>query len=239
MKLTDTQARELHQRATATSDRSGCPTAETIASMARGELGTADRMRALEHLAVCSSCALDTRLALEAAPWSAELLRQIGGPSESVTPVERASAWGRRSRLAPRLALAATLLMALAAGVWLVRVASTLDATRDAEALRGGDEEHVAPGPGSELVAPPERLAWPPQPGASGYRVTLFDARALRIWESTPIAEPQLVLPPEALDELHAGEGYLWLVEVEGPASRRELGPYGFRLSGTDQRSPP
>ena len=239
MKLTDTQARELHQRATATSDRSGCPTAETIASMARGELGAADRLRALEHLAVCSSCALDTRLALEAAPWSAELLRRIGGRSENVTPVERASAWRGRSRFAPRLALAASLLVALAAGVWLVRVASTLDATRDAEALRGSDEEHVAPRPGSELDAPPARLAWPPQPGASGYRVTLFDARALRIWESPSIGEPQLMLPPEALDELHAGEEYLWLVEVEGPASRRELGPYGFRLAGTAQRSAP
>jgi hypothetical protein len=95
--------------------------------------------------------------------------------------------------------------------------------------MRGGDR--VVPAPDLELTEAPTHLAWPPQAGATGYRVVIFDARAERLWESPLLVGPELDVPPEARAVLRTGATYLWLVEVEGQAARRELGPYRFTLS--------
>jgi hypothetical protein len=130
----------------------------------------------------------------------------------------------RSRRLVPSLALAATALIAIGAGVWF----ATLPVETPRDGVRGADDG-VLPAPDGELAATPTRLAWPPQAGATGYRVVIFDARAERLWKSALLGSAELDLPPEARTLLRSGT-YLWLVEVEGQAARRELGPYRFTV---------
>jgi hypothetical protein len=226
MRVTDDELRRLYQARTAKDDRSGCPGAPELAALAGGELGDADRRRLLEHVAGCASCALEVKLAAETVPWSEELSREVAAASRSAPAsppssiASRAPERRRSRRLLPSLALAAATVLAIGAGVWLL----TPPALPPGDVVRGAEDE-VAPAPGSELAEAPARLTWAPQPGAESYRVVLFDARAERLWESGPLAAAEVVLPPEARAQRRPGATYLWLVEVEGPAARRELGP--------------
>jgi hypothetical protein len=237
MRLTATELRELHQRSTTSPDRASCPAPDKLAALARGDLAARERGRVVEHLAVCSSCALEARLALEVEPWSDELILRFEeglpdvGDLGGERGARRTATRSRRSRgMVPQLALAAAILAMLAAGVWLVGTGRAPGPPPGDEVLRGEDEA-VVPRSGSALDTPPERLAWPPQPGATGYRVVLFDARAERLWESPRLVDPDLALPPEARAHLQSDGNYLWLVEVAGAAPRRELGPYRFRVA--------
>ena len=117
-------------------------------------------------------------------------------------------------------------MLAIAAGVWLVMS----PAAPPGDVMRG-DSDVVAPAPGSKLDQAPARLVWPPQPGAASYRVVLFDASAEQLWESPPLAGTELELPQEARALIRPDANYLWLVEVEGPATRRELGPFRFAVA--------
>jgi hypothetical protein len=154
----------------------------------------------------CAGCALELRLAADVAP--------------------AARSRPRSRRLLPSLALAATTLLAIGAAVWF----ATLQPEPPRDAMRGGDDG-VVPAPDAELDELPTHLAWPPQAGATGYRVVIFDARAERLWESALLDGAEVALPPEVRALLRPGATYLWLVEVQGLAARRELGPYRFTLS--------
>ena len=99
---------------------------------------------------------------------------------------------------------------------------------------RGAPAGDVRPAPDSELSAPPRELAWPGAPGATGYRVRLYDARAEPLWESGLLEEPRIEVPTEAISIMEAaGEGaaFLWTVEIEGPPTRDPLGPFWFRVA--------
>jgi hypothetical protein len=232
MQVTDDELRRLYQARTTKDDRSGCPGAAELAALASAELGSTERLRLLEHVAECASCALELKVAGEAAPWSAELSREIAGGSRPA-PALPASRFASRAperrysrRLLPSVAAAAVTVLAIGAGVWLFMS----PAAPPGDVMRG-DSDLVAPAPGSELDQAPARLAWPPQAGAAGYRAVLFDASAERLWESPPLSGTELELPPEARALLRPDATYLWLVEVEGPATRRELGPYRFAVA--------
>jgi hypothetical protein len=205
MRVTDGELRRLYQDRATSADRSRCPVAGELAALAGGDLVDSERQRLLEHVAECASCALELKLAADVA--SAARVRPRSRP------------------LLPTLALAATTLLVIGAGVWF----ATLQPGPTGDAVRGGGG--VFPAPAVELAEPPTRLAWPPHAGATGYRVTIFDERAERLWQSPRLGGAQLDLPPEARAVLHPGATYLWLVEVEGQAARRELGPYRFTLS--------
>lgn len=125
------------------------------------------------------------------------------------------------------------LLMAAVAASLLLAVGLLLDrqpATAPSPAPVRGDEALVEPSPSRRLVAPPARLRWPVQPGATGYRVHLFDAAAERLWRSAALSRGELTLPPEAVAALRRGDTYFWTVEVLGPVAKRELGPFWFEI---------
>jgi hypothetical protein len=133
-----------------------------------------------------------------------------------------------RSRLLP-LALAAALLAAvIGTGIVLRR---DVIAPPDSTVLRGAQTEEVSPAPDAVLQEPPGELEWAPQPGATGYRPQILDEEANRLWEGAVLAEPKAAIPAEARSRLRPGASYFWIVEVEGPARRRQLGPYWFRLA--------
>jgi len=143
MKLTSEELKSLYQEGTARSavGRAECLTAEAIMRAANAELNLAERERVVDHLATCSDCAREFRLALALKPW-AEKIEQ--GGTASADPALHPGAVAKRplfrgvekillelptrwQRFAPVLSparaaftLAALLLTLLALGVWLV-----------------------------------------------------------------------------------------------------------------------
>ena len=132
----------------------------------------------------------------------------------------------KTTRLAPGLAVAATMLVAVSLTfVWLQEDAI------DSSAVRGG-ALNVAPLEGAELSGAPPEFSWPAQAGATGYRLIVFDTQANEIWASESLGSPRLATPDDLSRGLVENRTYLWLVEVDGDVVRRELGPFTFSVAG-------
>jgi hypothetical protein len=79
------------------------------------------------------------------------------------------------------------------------------------------------------LAEPPATLAWPAQPGATGYRLKLFRGDASPLWQ-TEVTEPPASLPAEIRLGMREGGSWYWTVEAVGPVQRRRQGPFWFEL---------
>ena len=98
----------------------------------------------------------------------------------------------------------------------------------DSDQLRGVEAGAVVPQPGAVIDTAPAELRWSAQPGARQYRVTLRDASAAVVWQSSESA-----VPHEPMDSasLHAGSTYFWTVSIAGAAAPSELGPFMFQIA--------
>jgi hypothetical protein len=188
---------------------SGCPEDEVLAALVLDELQGEERLRVADHLTGCARCPERYRLLAE--------LHQEARPAAH-------RPWRRGLWLT---AAAAAAVIAAGAVVRLGWPDRPADELRGPEAARS-----IAPAPDAVLTAPPAELAWAAEPGAEGYRVRLFDARAERLWEGERTASTSQLLPAEVQRRLTPGAAYFWVVEVEGPADRRRLGPFWFQLKG-------
>ncbi|HYG65030.1 MAG TPA: hypothetical protein VEL74_20780 [Thermoanaerobaculia bacterium] len=215
---TDEDLAALHRRTSDPAHRAGCPAPGALLPLVSGSAAPAERERLVDHVAGCTACAEEVRLMRSLRPWSEGLARRLeGGEPRRM---------GRR--LLP-LSLAAALLAAVVGSAFVLRW--DLLVPPDAGRLRSAPAERVSPAPDAVLQEVPAELAWEPQTGATGYRLRIFDEEANRLWEGAILSETKGAIPPEARSRLRPGASYFWTVEVEGPARRRELGPYWFRLA--------
>lgn len=86
----------------------------------------------------------------------------------------------------------------------------------------------VTPGDNALLDQFPLTFEWPEVPGAQRYRVRLFDAAAEQIWLSQWSNVPELAFEGDQRLALDTGTRFFWVVEIEGRASQREIGPFWF-----------
>lgn len=187
----------------------GCPDEEALAALVLAELGAARREAVAAHVAGCRRCARGYRT-----------LRALHAEARR----ERVRRPGRVAAAAA--GLAAVLAVAL---VWLPRTPAP--AGPDPAVRRDAAPElSVHPADGAVLAEPPERLAWPPQPGATGYSARLYDASAEPLWEGPWTRAAEVELPAEARERMLPGAAYFWVVAVDGPAVPRRLGPCWFEL---------
>lgn len=189
-----------------------------IAGLAGGDLGTAGRASALRHVAECPQC----RTAV------ASVARALGSPK--VAREVRVVETGRRrwTRLVVPTAAAAAVLLLLS---W-PRLTEEPEPLHRAPTITAG----AAPAPMAPLgtVIGARALEWVPVDGADRYRVTLYDADAVVLYE-TEGDEPAAVLPDSV--RLTAGQPYLWKVEARVGFDRwvaSEL--VEFRIAGGDRR---
>ena len=195
-----------------TSISPSCPPPETLWSAVRGELAPQAMREVLDHVALCSACAEDWRLA-------AELNRQQAGES-AVTPGRVLQGrFGRWRPLAATAALAAGLLLAV--GVWRTQAPQT-PTYREArhEAIRS-----LLPA-GQALPRQDAVLRWSPLPGAASYdvRVTTEDLfQTVASAKGTTATE--LRLPVAALAALPPGAKLLWQVDAVRPDGTHETSP--------------
>ena len=174
-----------------------CLDAHTVAALADGTLDAASRARALTHVATCVHCR-------RAVASVAEAL--LDGPiTHEIEIVEGRRHPGRHLfRIAVPLAAAAIVLLL----VW--------SPARDNASAHRGDQAAAAGsvpvllGP-IGTVARASQLRWSSVAGADRYRMTLFNAQGVVVYE-TQVSDTLVVLPDSV--RLVPGQPYLWKVEA-------------------------
>jgi hypothetical protein len=196
--MNETRLSELYRLGTRPRDRrEGCLTPEEILAALDGPAEA--RERAADHAGQCSACAEEMRVALG-----------LGELSTAPRRVPSSTNW---LRLAAAVAFGAGLaLLALRTGRFIPDSPSP---------TRG--ESRVAwasstPPDGAALSAAPTVLAWEARPGASAYRVALFDEESNLIWESSQDAGTRVALAPDTVARLQKGGTFYWRVTVRGPS---------------------
>jgi hypothetical protein len=196
--MNDNRLSELYRLGTRPPERrDGCLTPEHILAAIDGPLDA--RERAADHAGQCSACAEEIRVALGLREGLAEPSRR---------PASATASW---LRLAAAVAIGAGLaLLALRTGNFAPEPPSP---TR-------GESEIVWPGTtppdGARLTSAPTALAWAARPGATSYRVALYDEESSLLWEGPPGADPRVELSAEAVSRLQRGGTFYWRVTIRG-----------------------
>lgn len=191
------------------------PDADEFTALLDGRLDPARREALLARVAEDADAALMLQMAMELRV-AAEAA--VAPPTASITPL--------RPRARPPWrwvqALAASLLVAVGAAVWLRPPPQDVLRSSATATL-------IEPADGARLTAAPTRLRWAAQPGVARYQVRLYDARAELIWQSEPVAAVELEIDESTRGRIGNGD-YLWRVEWAG-AEGAGLGPYRFEVS--------
>jgi hypothetical protein len=184
---------------------------DTIWSAVRGELPPQQMREALEHTAMCASCAEDWRLAAE---FERQAAVETAKPAPNVV-------YGRFRQWRPIAAAAA-----MAAGILIVvgiQMSDRPDGGPD-PGYRNEQRTEVRSllPEGQALPRQAAVLRWSPVPGASLYNVqaTTEDLQVVASQESLTGTEYRL--PAEALSKLPAGSQLLWQVEAVFPDGTRQ-----------------
>ncbi len=186
--------------------------AAELAALLDGRLAPERRAAVLALVASDADAALQLQLAMDLRAAAADA---VAGARVHPLPLRPAPRW----LPAWLQALAACLVLALGAAVWMRPPAP--------EVLRSDSSTaQLAPADGAILESPPAQLHWQAQPGVGRYRVRLYDAQASLLWESAEQAQPALALDPGQREHLRSGH-YYWRVEWPGGSG---LGPYHFEV---------
>lgn len=189
------------------------PDADEFAALLDGRLDPTRREALLARVASDADAALLLQMAME---LRAAAEAAVAPPAAPVTLL--------RPRARPRWrwaqALAASLLVAVGAAVWL--------RPPPPDVLRGSVTTALSdPADGARLAAAPARLRWAAQPGVTRYQVRLYDARAELIWQGAATAD-ELSIDGPTRERIVDGQ-YFWRVEWAG-AEGAGLGPYRFEV---------
>ncbi len=143
--------------------------------LASGQMSRSERARSLDHVTSCAACATICRGLLVLEDEARAFDPDVPDPALSV-PQEpaRTSRWAYGG------------LAALAASLAWLALAPLAKVPGAQETLRSA--EHAARpsplAPLGRLAAPPQEFRWQAFPGASGYRVELFDGLGTMVWSS-------------------------------------------------------
>lgn len=182
--------------------------------LACGEAGTSERAEALDHVSRCPECAEIYSTLVQFESEARERGLEVPG-----------SGWAEpRRRYWIGLAAAAVLLLVLVLPLWYARQQGPAPEQLPLRATTA--EQRPQPlEPIGEQRAAPSTFVWQGLGEGWSYRVELLDADAEPLWESAPLAEQALELPPEVAVE--RGVQYYWRVLAEpvggGTASESRL----------------
>lgn len=228
MKLTKSDLQKL-TCGRETGDRTGCPTPEQLAACADGAPSSPLTAHVTAHVAGCSACSSELRVALALrSEWPLET-RSVDAPVP-FPPARRSYA---RVAWVSALGTAACVVIALLGRSALDRF------SRDpvpAPVLRGAEGIFGDPAPADRTVldAAPARLSLQidrtridPQ---ATFSVALFDAEATRLWESAAEPAPDFALPDSARSVLRPGVAYGWRVFVRDRVETWQSPLYRFEF---------
>jgi len=189
-----------------------CPSPETIWSAVRGELPPQQLREVLDHVASCSACAEDWRLA-------AELNRQQAAEAATAPGKVIQGRFGWRA-----VYTAAAVAAALLIGVSVYRsneVAPGQAPTyREAETPHAGIRSLLPAG--EALPRQGAVLRWSPLPGAVSYDVEVSTEDLQPVAAAKGQTTPELRIPDSALASLPPGAKLLWRVDAVHADGSRE-----------------
>lgn len=192
----------------------GCPPASDLWSAVRGDLPAEARRAVVDHTSSCAACAEAWRLAVALVP-------------DPIPVAEKAPrsvlAWLPRPGALTPLATAAAVVVALAAGFWLLqgpRPGPTAE-------FRGAEAPVIRSllSDGQALPRARFRLQWSAVPEGSHYDVQVTTESLQVVASVRGLAEPAHVVPESALLPLPAGTRLLWRVEAVLPDGERVASP--------------
>lgn len=190
-------------------DGADCPQPERIWAAARGALHGAERDALLDHVASCSACAEDWRLALE-------LMRGERGGA-TVLPMRRPLA----RRWAP-------LVPAVAAAALLVVVGVDMKERRDERvvvAMRGDEQGAIQSLIDEPLPRDRALLRWSGPPGAV-YDVSVrTEDLGTELARARGLTAPEYLIPRDKLATVPAGAKIVWQIEAALPEGERQSSP--------------
>lgn len=204
MKLTPEELRFAYAQATATAG--GHPSSDVLARLLAGEVTDDQRQKAVAHVAVCSRCAEEVRVA---SPVAESLSGGIAGAR-----VLRPTSWARRGVL---LAAAAAVLVA---GGLALRVGRS---PAPSTTFRAPSETEIVSAlpAGASLPRNGAVLSWTGGPPGAAFDVVLANERLDVLARFPGVREPRLAVPASALASLPAGAKLVWRVTVVQPDGTR------------------
>lgn len=220
--------------------RSGCPSPEVLASLARGE-GMASAVDLLEHALQCEYCFPEFELlrTIAQAEHAARTAEAVAAPVAA-----RATRRATRPSRGARWALAATVLLAVTVGgTWWGRRApsDTASPTVDQEVLRGVVGDIVVLAPRGDLATDPPVFTWRPGVGTPRqgsdvrYVVEVFDSLGTLVLSHTS-ADTVLVLSASDVETLRLLRMFDWIVYAErGDGNERRSGMTRVRMPNVVQ----
>lgn len=169
-----------------------CPPPERLWAAAAGELGPAEIREVVEHMALCSACAEEWRLAVA-----------VAGERESKEPVPRPKRWAGWAG-------------ALAAGLFLGAFGLRLYDSRHLQRPSETRGEHVAiellVADGATLDRQDLRLAWRAVTGARSYELEIQDASGAVLVRQEGLIPPEARVPAAGASALPSSTPLYWRV---------------------------
>lgn len=226
--MDEAELRQLYRHGTSRDARtqSGCPGDDELLKVLTGAATRDERQALADHMARCSDCAEEYRIAAELKPWAASAATELmpessDAPHGSETRPGAALVESWRSWLVPlswrHAATAAALIVLAAGGVTLWRTVSPLPAS---DRGLGSATLSVQPADRAVLSSPPDVLAWSEVPGAERYEVILYDFEATPLWQSPSVADPRVRLPADVQQGLRPDRPYYWRIIVSAGIDR-------------------
>jgi hypothetical protein len=213
----------LHVAGSGAERRDGCPSADEIGATFLPTTPEDEKLRVVDHLSTCLSCARDFEVARRLyagheriAPMLPERWESDGVAPSNVVRFPEARQESRwRTILKPGFALAA------AAGLAFVFVAGALLS----HMLGSGRERLVALAPVDRATSARLELSWRPLAAAASYDVTMSWPSGKVFYESGPVSSTTLTVPSQAVAKMKRGQTCLWTLmalDAEGRELARE-----------------
>jgi hypothetical protein len=171
--------------------------------LALDELSPEARRAARAHIERCEECGRIDRALRE--------LRQEAQTFDPGVPAER------RPSAAPRWLAAIAAAVVAVAGVGLYRLSTRRTGVEQVRGVATARPSDLSPH-GVQRVRP-RALRWSPVTRAIGYRVKLYDARAVPIWTSPTVSGTTLAWP----DQVGAAGTYYWQVTALPSGATSEM----------------
>jgi hypothetical protein len=204
-----------------TERRDDCPSADELGATFLPDTDEASKLRVIDHLSTCLSCARDFKAArllhaghARIAPmlpdrWEAEELKTSN--VVQFPDAKRSSRW--TTPVKTSFAAAAGLAIVFAAGAFLSHLVG----------LRG--ETLVALAPAGRATSARLELSWQPLPTAASYDVTMSWPSGRVFYESGPVSSTNLTVPRDAVAQMKRGQTCLWTLralDLQGRELARE-----------------
>lgn len=186
----------------------GCPEPDRIWEAVRGELPPDEVREIVDHVAMCSSCAEDWRIAV-AFEEEARSVEPVVVPSNVIRPAA--------SRFRPWMAAAAAALVVTVAGIQMQMSPGKPPVYRSGN---GSAVEAIttASAPRESFV-----LAWKPVAGAESYELLVTTSELVTVANPKHLTASEHQVPEGALAGLPGGARLLWTVTAVFPdGSRRQ-----------------